>query len=281
MRPFFPVTTGELRRIQRLRFWPLMNVLQEKYLLSYKEAEELSSFMLPMLRLQPDRRAMSHEMMHHSWLEGITIAGEEELAKRNEAQMRTVLSMSAELAHEQDALKPVGSLGSMSAESPSRSSATSSLSSSAATNPDLGSHADSTVPPHELRESHKMNNDFLRSGNAAGKRPADACPISSTATSDTQPTIHHAQAQPFSLPPPSIATATSSQPHVTTGPMAAGCTAAGQSCPHAMTQTPRATAILNTPRAGPVHPRTGSAHSRRAGSPSPHALPLPVATPVQ
>lgn len=60
---------GELRHIHKLRYWRLFDVLHEKYLLPRKEAELLSSFLLPMLDLNPDKRASAQTMLKHSWLD--------------------------------------------------------------------------------------------------------------------------------------------------------------------------------------------------------------------
>ncbi|RUP03731.1 hypothetical protein BC936DRAFT_140574 [Jimgerdemannia flammicorona] len=62
---------GELRHIHKLRFWRLQDVLHDKYLLGRREADFLSSFLLPMLDLHPDRRASAREMVIHPWLAGV------------------------------------------------------------------------------------------------------------------------------------------------------------------------------------------------------------------
>lgn len=109
---------GELRHIHKLRFWPLASVLQEKYLLLPDVAEQLSSFLLPMLRLSPQERASAREALQHPWLDGVVTQGEIDLVL--EAQMREALehdtnadhgAMQAELVRAdldvEDALKPV------------------------------------------------------------------------------------------------------------------------------------------------------------------------------
>ncbi|KAL9939194.1 hypothetical protein V8E36_002007 [Tilletia maclaganii] len=70
---------GELRHIQRLRFWPLISVLQEKYLMPFEEANQLSTFLLPMLRLHPERRAPARDLIEHTWIGQIKVQGELEL----------------------------------------------------------------------------------------------------------------------------------------------------------------------------------------------------------
>ena len=56
---------GELRHIHKLRFWPLTSVLQEKYLMPQEEGAKLASFLLPMLKLHPDKRASAHDLLGH------------------------------------------------------------------------------------------------------------------------------------------------------------------------------------------------------------------------
>lgn len=73
---------GELRHIQRLRFWPMLSVLKEKYLMDPDEAESLSSFLLPMLHYYPDSRATAAELVKHPWLDGVIVEGDIQIAKR-------------------------------------------------------------------------------------------------------------------------------------------------------------------------------------------------------
>lgn len=61
-------TKGELRRIKTLRIWPLKNVLLEKYRMKEEEASMLTSFLLPMLVYEPEKRATAEEMLDHPWL---------------------------------------------------------------------------------------------------------------------------------------------------------------------------------------------------------------------
>ncbi|KAF3916440.1 Phototropin-2 [Orbilia brochopaga] len=59
---------GELRNIHRLRHWALPDVLKEKYHFSEKDAAEISDFLLPMLELNPEKRANAGGMAGHSFL---------------------------------------------------------------------------------------------------------------------------------------------------------------------------------------------------------------------
>ncbi|OBZ75126.1 Protein kinase dsk1 [Grifola frondosa] len=77
---------GELRHIQKLRFWPLEAVLHDKYLLPKEEADMIASFLSPMLRLHPDKRAKASELIHHAWLDGIVVQGEIDVIRRAEEE---------------------------------------------------------------------------------------------------------------------------------------------------------------------------------------------------
>ncbi|QRW15292.1 Serine/threonine-protein kinase [Ceratobasidium sp. AG-Ba] len=67
---------GELRHIHKLRFWPIEAVLHDKYLLPRADAEMIGSFLTPMMRLSPEKRARAADMVNHPWLEGIVVQGE-------------------------------------------------------------------------------------------------------------------------------------------------------------------------------------------------------------
>lgn len=113
---------GEPRHIHKLRYWPLVNVLQEKYLLTPEHSQELSSFLLPMLRLNPSERASAREALAHPWLEGVITQGEMELALEQQ-QRACEQGVHVPTRHEldvRDALKPIGSM----ASSPARSEGT-------------------------------------------------------------------------------------------------------------------------------------------------------------
>ena len=111
---------GELRHIQKLRFWPLADVLHDKYLLPKEEADMIASFLNPMLRLIPEKRAKASELIHHAWLDGIVVQGEIDAIRRAEDEDRKrraaaapgkapagPLTKSAADAQEEDAMKPV------------------------------------------------------------------------------------------------------------------------------------------------------------------------------
>lgn len=213
-----------------------------------------------MLRLHPERRSMSDEMLLHPWLAGITVEGEIEAASRIEARMRACLSTSAqdaaavELANEQDALKPVGSLSSTPAGSlpSSFTEPVPQLRSDGSDDPKIHPMCiDPVTPPDLARVS--VSNHSASAGFSTSSHPYALH-------------HHHHHHQPqhptTSHPPPPQLPSQSQPPNYHT------------------VQTPQATAVMATPRAGPTDHRPTSNHSR-AGSPSPHALPRPVATPVQ
>ncbi|KAG8729147.1 serine/threonine protein kinase, CMGC group [Ceratobasidium sp. 428] len=79
---------GELRHIHKLRFWPIESVLHDKYLLPRADADMIGSFLTPMMRLNPEKRARAADMVNHAWLEGIVVQGEIDLILLAEAAER-------------------------------------------------------------------------------------------------------------------------------------------------------------------------------------------------
>ncbi|KAJ7282734.1 kinase-like domain-containing protein [Mycena rebaudengoi] len=77
---------GELRHISKLRFWPLDLVLHDKYLFPKPDADALASFLQPMLRLHPDKRAKASELVHHNWLDSVVVQGELDVIRRAERE---------------------------------------------------------------------------------------------------------------------------------------------------------------------------------------------------
>ncbi|KAL3234558.1 Serine/threonine-protein kinase SKY1 [Nakaseomyces bracarensis] len=66
-RTFFN-SKGQLRNISKLKFWPLKDVLKEKYKFQDDEAREIADFLLPMLTLDPRKRADAGGLANHPWL---------------------------------------------------------------------------------------------------------------------------------------------------------------------------------------------------------------------
>lgn len=67
-----------------------------------------------MLQLHPERRAKAFELVHHTWLDGITVQGEIDIVRRAEeeeaARRKSTEQISLD-ADEVDAMKPVGEAG--------------------------------------------------------------------------------------------------------------------------------------------------------------------------
>lgn len=59
---------GSLRNISELKFWGLEEVLIHRYHLPEAEASYLADFLLPMLELDPRRRATALTALEHPWL---------------------------------------------------------------------------------------------------------------------------------------------------------------------------------------------------------------------
>ncbi|KIM52422.1 hypothetical protein SCLCIDRAFT_141158 [Scleroderma citrinum Foug A] len=108
---------GELRHINKLRFWHLDAVLNDKYLFPKDEADAIASFLNPMLCLSPDKRAKASDLVTHAWLDGISVQGEfdaikridEEETRRRLLQQRRLVGSSPSTAVKlnADAMKPV------------------------------------------------------------------------------------------------------------------------------------------------------------------------------
>lgn len=62
---------GELRRIRSLKFWDLKGVLEEKYRLGEERAVMLTSFLLPMLSYEIEKRATAEQCLQHPFISGI------------------------------------------------------------------------------------------------------------------------------------------------------------------------------------------------------------------
>lgn len=58
----------QLRNISKLKYWPLKDVLTEKYKIDADDAKQISDFLLPMLELDPRLRADAGGLVNHPWL---------------------------------------------------------------------------------------------------------------------------------------------------------------------------------------------------------------------
>lgn len=59
---------GELKHIHQLKFWGLYDVLCDKYKLPMNDAREVADFLLPILEIDPDKRATAFDCLQHSFL---------------------------------------------------------------------------------------------------------------------------------------------------------------------------------------------------------------------
>jgi serine/threonine protein kinase len=59
---------GTLKHIKQLKFWPVQDVLTEKYHFPPEEAKEIAKFMTPLLDFDPKTRATALEALHSDWL---------------------------------------------------------------------------------------------------------------------------------------------------------------------------------------------------------------------
>ncbi len=62
---------GELKHIKSLKFWPVEDVLAEKYHFSSKDAEEIANFMIPLLEYDVKERATAQDCLRHKWLQDV------------------------------------------------------------------------------------------------------------------------------------------------------------------------------------------------------------------
>ena len=59
---------GKLKNIRKLDFWPLFDVLTEKYKMAREDAKMLSHFLDKMLQVDPKKRASAKELLNDPWL---------------------------------------------------------------------------------------------------------------------------------------------------------------------------------------------------------------------
>eukprot|EP00569_Conticribra_weissflogii_P007842 CAMPEP_0171342918 /NCGR_PEP_ID=MMETSP0878-20121228/15707_1 /TAXON_ID=67004 /ORGANISM="Thalassiosira weissflogii, Strain CCMP1336" /LENGTH=1114 /DNA_ID=CAMNT_0011845721 /DNA_START=777 /DNA_END=4121 /DNA_ORIENTATION=- len=60
---------GNLKNIKQLKFWPVEEVLHEKYHFATEDAEEVADFMTPCLDFDPSQRATGLECLRSEWLQ--------------------------------------------------------------------------------------------------------------------------------------------------------------------------------------------------------------------
>lgn len=64
---------GDLKNIKQLKFWPIDEVLHEKYRFSIQDAEEIANFMIPLLEYEPKDRATAKDCLAHEWLRDVSV----------------------------------------------------------------------------------------------------------------------------------------------------------------------------------------------------------------
>lgn len=59
---------GDLKRIRRLKNWPMNRLLADKYKFSESDAREFSGFLCPLLDFTPEKRPTAAQCLQHPWL---------------------------------------------------------------------------------------------------------------------------------------------------------------------------------------------------------------------
>ena len=62
---------GNLKNIKQLKFWPLQDVLTEKYHFEREDAQAVADFMVPLLDFDPKTRATALEALQSDWLKDV------------------------------------------------------------------------------------------------------------------------------------------------------------------------------------------------------------------
>jgi serine/threonine-protein kinase SRPK3 len=65
-------TKGNLKHIKQLKFWPVQDVLREKYHFKKEEADAIVEFMMPLLKFDPKSRATAVDALRSKWLKSLT-----------------------------------------------------------------------------------------------------------------------------------------------------------------------------------------------------------------
>lgn len=59
---------GDLKRIRRLKYWPLDRLLIDKYKLPEAEAKDFAEFLTPILEFAPEKRPTAQQCLEHPWM---------------------------------------------------------------------------------------------------------------------------------------------------------------------------------------------------------------------
>jgi len=73
---------GDLKHIQQLKFWPIDEVLHDKYHFPREEAREIAAFMLPLLEFNPKKRATALDCIRSKWLKEEVGGGNKTILRR-------------------------------------------------------------------------------------------------------------------------------------------------------------------------------------------------------
>lgn len=68
---------GDLKRIRRLKFWPLEKLLVEKYKFSDSDGHEFAEFLCQLLDFTPEKRPTAAQCLQHPWLNRSTKPSDE------------------------------------------------------------------------------------------------------------------------------------------------------------------------------------------------------------
>ena len=78
---------GDLKRIRRLKYWPLDRLLVDKYKLPEAEAKEFAEFLSPILEFAPEKRPTAQQCLEHPWM---NVVSTQNNADNVESQMRNL-----------------------------------------------------------------------------------------------------------------------------------------------------------------------------------------------
>jgi serine/threonine-protein kinase SRPK3 len=62
---------GSLKHIKQLKFWPVQDVLHEKYHFSKEDADDVAAFLKPLLDFDPKQRGTALEAIRSDWLKNV------------------------------------------------------------------------------------------------------------------------------------------------------------------------------------------------------------------
>lgn len=74
---------GDLKRIRRLKFWSLDQLLVDKYKFPVTDAREFSEFLVPLLDFAPEKRPTAQQCLQHPWLTMRKSSAQSEMSTTN------------------------------------------------------------------------------------------------------------------------------------------------------------------------------------------------------